>query len=118
KNRRANRQLRPPGGNRRVGIMNERGVSELHYASVLVPELYFFPKAFTKSQDDAQDITHCEIIDRCLFLWRQIRNKSHGAMLKHTQRQRDDGAGCVERELLIIELTKYFDPIVGRSRYS
>src|SRR5437773_9820811 len=60
KNRRANWQLRPPGGNRSVGIMNEASVGELHHGAFFVPKFQAFPKAFAKAKHDAQHITHCK----------------------------------------------------------
>src|SRR5881394_2109058 len=62
--RRANRQLSPPGGQGRVRIMKEARISKTDCVADFVPELYLLPKPFAKLQVDPNYISHCETVNR------------------------------------------------------
>src|ERR1041385_8676005 len=92
--RRAQRQLRPPGWQRRIGTMEECRIVKADPLTVRIPHLRVFPESFTKDQIDLEHVAHDQPLDgSSLGLW-QIRNKADASvrrlLLKYRQRNGND----------------------------
>ena len=75
--------------------MKKSRITKAHSIPFFIPNFYGFPKPFTKTEIDSQDISHNQIVNCRALNVRQFRRKTYRPAnirlrLKYAQRQRDD----------------------------